>query len=978
MLIKKNILSSSIAFALLGSTMPAWADQSGMIEEVIVQGGIRGSLMQAVDRKRNANGVVDAITAEDMGKFPDGNLAESLQRITGVSINRSNGEGSKITVRGMGPEFNLVTLNGRQMPTVGGRSFDFGDIASESVSAVEVYKTSRADLTSGGIGATVNLETTRPLDVPGFKAVVSSKAVMDSSDVKGDDVTPEIAAMFSNTFADDTIGVLVSASYQDRDNREQKAAVDNWIPNVNLTNATVVDNNTRADGSTWYAQNAGYNIQDNSRQRLNGQLVLQYAPSDSLKATLDYTTSGVDFESNRRGIGVWFNNGASATAATINENGTYTHVEEAGGDYATNVSRAEYSTENESFGLNLEWQASDTLSFELDAHSSSAVSQGEGLGNDAYLIVGNTSGADFADPTANTATINMKNAMYPSSGIPIWGMSLQDVNGLPQAELLGSDMGSLFAGVTDKYVENEMTQFQISGNWENADEGALRSIQFGFSRTEQDFKDQNADSGQLPAGWWGYSAMYWADDLWERNSTAGLLDGFGNSGDIAVPYYLDASFEDIANGYETIIDTAEYWGQCCYAASWPAELDGKLGAGSIDTDARVNEVVTSVYTQLTFEDSFNGMPINATAGLRYEEAKVESKGLEIPVLNMAWVGGNEWSYIRADEQSFSSGGGTTKQFLPSFDISMDISDEVITRFAYSRSLARPSIGALRSTTDFVGNPKVGQRKISVGNPNLKPYLSDNFDLSVEYYYGEGSYVSAGYFKKVVDNFLVNTTTEETYGDLRDAYIGERALAARALIEGAGGQATDPATFEQINVTQGAAVTDQITGAATDPLTTFFVSRDTNGEMANLSGWELAAQHMFADTGWGVLANATIVNGDVDADRDITDSQFALEGMSDSANFSVFYETDVLSARVSYNWRDEYLSGFDQHSSPVFNEEYSQIDANVNYQVNDNLSVFVEGLNLTDETQRVYVRYSEQLLDASQYGAIYNIGARYKF
>jgi outer membrane receptor protein involved in Fe transport len=101
-------------------------------------------------------------------------------------------------------------------------------------------------------------------------------------------------------------------------------------------------------------------------------------------------------------------------------------------------------------------------------------------------------------------------------------------------------------------------------------------------------------------------------------------------------------------------------------------------------------------------------------------------------------------------------------------------------------------------------------------------------------------------------------------------------------------------------------------------------------------------------------------------------------MSDSANFSVFYETDVLSARVSYNWRDEYLSGFDQHSSPVFNEEYSQIDANVNYQVNDNLSVFVEGLNLTDETQRVYVRYSEQLLDASQYGAIYNIGARYKF
>ena len=151
-----------------------------VIEEVVVT-GIRGSLRASMDLKRGADGVVDAITAEDIGNFPDTNLAESLQRITGVSIDRSNNEGSRITVRGMGPEFNLVTLNGRQMPTAGSRSFNFADIATEGISAIEVYKTPRVNLPSGGIGATVNVLTPRPLNSPGFRAVATAKAHYESS-----------------------------------------------------------------------------------------------------------------------------------------------------------------------------------------------------------------------------------------------------------------------------------------------------------------------------------------------------------------------------------------------------------------------------------------------------------------------------------------------------------------------------------------------------------------------------------------------------------------------------------------------------------------------------------------------------------------------------------------------------------------------------------------------------------------------------
>src|SRR5690606_28754743 len=197
---KKKLVAAAVASAMMGVSGFAIA-QDENIEEVVVT-GIQGSLQRSMDIKRNATGVVDAISAEDMGKFPDTNLAESLQRISGVSIDRSNNEGSKITVRGFGPDFNLVTLNGRQMPTNGySRSFEFSDLASEGVNGVEVYKTFSADKVSGGIGSLVNIKTARPLDNPGLKVSVGAKAVMDTTNEIGDDVTPEVSGIFSNTFA---------------------------------------------------------------------------------------------------------------------------------------------------------------------------------------------------------------------------------------------------------------------------------------------------------------------------------------------------------------------------------------------------------------------------------------------------------------------------------------------------------------------------------------------------------------------------------------------------------------------------------------------------------------------------------------------------------------------------------------------------------------------------------------------------------
>ena len=178
-----------------------------------------------MNTKRNAQGVVDAISAEDMGKFPDTNLAESLQRITGVSIDRQSGEGSTVTVRGFGPEFNLVLLNGRQMPASGlgscceapaSRSFDFANLASEGIAGVEVYKSGRATLPTGGIGSVINIITPRPLNRPGFQGSVAAKAVLDTSRFSGTKLTPELSGIISNTFADGKFGILVSGAYQRR------------------------------------------------------------------------------------------------------------------------------------------------------------------------------------------------------------------------------------------------------------------------------------------------------------------------------------------------------------------------------------------------------------------------------------------------------------------------------------------------------------------------------------------------------------------------------------------------------------------------------------------------------------------------------------------------------------------------------------------------------------------------------------------
>jgi iron complex outermembrane recepter protein len=1006
---RKTALAQGIALAL-GAYMapPAFAqetedsaaaartDSATVIDEIVVT-GFRRSLVNSMDVRRDSLGVVDSITALEIGKFPDQNLAEALQRIPGVSINRVNNEGSQITVRGFGPEFNLVTLNGRSMPTAGSRSFDFNDLATEGIKSVEVYKTSEASLPTGGIGATVNISTPRPLDTPGFVGVISAKGVHETSSSDAqisnlDEVTPEIAGFYSQTFADDKFGVLINASLQTRDNREEFAVVDNWRPNTPLRDgATVVSNNQREDGTYWHPQNIGYGWNEVTRDRINAQAVLQYAPTDRFTATLDYTYSELETESDANSVGVWFEDGGT-TGVTINERGTVVELTSAApADYSTNIAQSHTIKENDSLGLNLEWQATDSLKFALDAHSSSSELGGGNIagepGSSANLIIGNTgcpwcpdAGAEFGPATAS---IGQKTAFFSGGGIPLFDATFVAPDGSPQDFLLPSDLGSLFGQAFNTKLENDIDQLQLKGSWDNLSAGAISRIDFGYSRTEQEFRNRNAYSGQLPAGFWLTSAQYWPDDGWQTGNLGGLLNNFSNGGNFAVDPYYTIGFDTAVNLYETIgagDPIPVYWPSWGADFQDPSGTRGRFWSGPLGNagEARVEETIDAFYTQLVVEDEINGRPFTAVFGLRYEDTDLKSTGLEVPATAIVWVAGNEFAYELAPDPTFRTASANNKFWLPSISTSLEIMDNVIARAAYGRTISRPPIGALGPNRDFVGNPTSRNRQVNAGNPELLPFVSDNLDLALEYYYSPGSFVSLTHFRKRVDNFLVSTTVQDRFEGLLDPYIGADAQQARAELADEGIPVTDAAVFQRINENLGVPITTPVRAQEGDPLAEFNVTTTANQEIGNVHGWEVALQHLFLNTGWGVQANATFVSGDVDADRDIIGQSFALPGLSDSRNLSVFWEDERFSTRLAYNWRDEYLGGFDQFGAPVYTEDYEQWDLILSWFATPQLTVFVEGINITEETQRTYSRYKEQLLSANQFGARYSIGARYRF
>src|SRR5712672_1015976 len=368
------------AAAAQSKTPTSDAQTGDSLGEILVT-GISASVTTARAIKRDSQGIVDAIAPEEIGKLPDTNLAESLQRITGVSIDRSGGEGEFITVRGFGPEFNTVLVNGRQIATAtdpsqaSGPAFSFDTLASELVSGVEVFKSSTAHLQSGGVGATVNIKTARPFDYSGFKFSGSADMNHDQNSGKS---APDASFLVSDLFADGTLGALLSGSYQKRKDELKAATTDGWIVNGGTPTsainggAGVQKTASNPQGNLFVPQDFGSQAQFETRERIGGTVVLQYKPNDNLTLTSDTLYSRFTNTTDTRSYGHWFT-ASNLTNVVTDANGTAIDMTQGVGQ-ASDFHDKKYDkvTDLVSTGLNADWNISDRVNLTLDGSYSSA------------------------------------------------------------------------------------------------------------------------------------------------------------------------------------------------------------------------------------------------------------------------------------------------------------------------------------------------------------------------------------------------------------------------------------------------------------------------------------------------------------------------------------------------------------------------------------------------------------------------------
>lgn len=967
---RKKLLASAVAASALAglSSTTVLAQDEGVVEEVVVT-GIRASLTRSMDVKRNAVGVVDAISAEDIGKMPDTNLAESLQRIPGVSIDRVNGEGSKVTVRGLAGDYNLVTLNNRQMPASSfgtSRSFDFANLASEGVAGVEVYKSGRADLQSGGMGALINIITPRPLKNPGLKAVVGAKAVYDDSSVMEDDLTPEVSGLFSNTFADDTIGVALTGSYQERNSGDRNASVSDWFVHAPDGGdwANIPEEHQPGDGRTYgIPSEVMYSVNEVNRKRLNGQLTFQYQPVEQLTVTADYLYVQQKNETNNFGTGMWFTRTSGLDIEWSDTNPAYplSYTENTGWHEINGIIKYNKTKSDlKSAGLNIKWDATDNLALELDAHNSDSYSGPDGKwgGNNQF----------------NIGTIDNYRASLELSGkFPILHVGYEDGRTTPTPDVAIQQLTNNIFRIQEQ--DSSVDEYQLKGTY-TFDDSFIHNIKAGIGTNEitneyffLGLQQQNQGS------WSGVQGENGVGDIPQSYWIVDQLSNYFDHGAVNSPNFQNTFVR--GNWNELLAIGAELYGSdtgFCPRA-YCTTRDPALANDGFDEQVTV-ETSDFAYLQFGFKPEIAGMPANLAVGVRHESTEVESTAnVSAYTPYIRWNSGNEYSLLSTGGFEYATTTGSYSKTLPSVDFDISLTDDVKLRASFSKTIARPNYNDLKGGFIWGTAPRISMGSASAGDPDLNPMESTNYDISAEWYYADSSYVSVGYFKKDVVDFVGSSAPQviEDSG-FHTPVNGPRWQAAVAAVGNDLGAINDYIIENYPDSSD--AATGFVYALPEDPILPFEVTRPINNEDVSIDGIELIVQHTFGESGFGFQANATKADSDTEYNNVSKAAQFAIYGLSDSANFIGFYDKDGLQVRIAYNWRDDFLAS--GGGNPRYTEAYGQVDASVSYELTDNLTVSLEGLNITDETTRQYGRHTGMTFNYIETGARYNLGVRYNF
>jgi iron complex outermembrane receptor protein len=697
---KKTLLAQALAAALAGMPVGVQAQDDIEVLEVL---GIRSSLRQSLDTKENANAIVDAINAEDIGKFPDKNVADSLQRVPGISVDRIWGEGREIFVRGTDSTLNLTMMNGQNVASAfwwandnPSRGFNYDILASELVASLEVHKSAQADMDEGSIGGLVNVKTRRPMALDALTLQASAEAVY--SDLP-EETDPQFSGLFSWKNSDETFGALVTYNSQTRTMRRDGLEA---FPTNDLYD--VVDENGDVTPNTYVVWSGGSAIFQQDRERDTYNVTLQFMPSDGLDMALNHVKSDMDMDNSNQNFlfvtgGYKVANGdairdpqfittsdgnrALVGGTALNANSVGAADEPIIRDSFVKSEVTDFDLTYQAEGWNLHGQVGTTEASGGSRHDRN------------YWFEGNT-----------RQTLNL-------------GPSTNEFGFLDLDPLDGSSMNLQPGALRDwiRIMEDEETyaqgdvQFDVDWNAFNAIKTGikLRDHTIENHRTVGTVDMTHPGAAQL--------ALLTLDDL-STGASPRLHGETASSGSLTQYAFLD---EDLAR---QLVDSVLDAGAMVYAEDNNAFF-------------KLNEDITALYVKADFETE----RLRGNVGLR-------------------WVDTDQTSDARQIEDGDVSPISVARSYtevLPSFNIAYDLKEDLLLRGAISRAMARPTYSNLSS--NLVINATSGVA--SAGNPNLDPTLADQYEIGVEWYFAEASLVSITYFNKALDTFVYNRTAVET-------------------------------------------------------------------------------------------------------------------------------------------------------------------------------------------------------------------------
>ncbi|GLX85797.1 hypothetical protein tloyanaT_20490 [Thalassotalea loyana] len=888
---KKSTIALAVVSALTGFN--AVADEANTAKEketeVIEVRGIRDSLKQAMFDKKESVSVYDGIAAEDLGKFPDQNVAESLQRITGVSIDRSSGEGRYVSVRGFGPAFNTVLVNGRQMATENqGREFSFDTLPAEMITGAEVYKSPTASMQEGALGATINVNTARPFMFDGFKAAASVKGTYDDT---SEATSPQISGLVSDIFMDGKLGALLSLSHQERESTENIVESRYYRTGVNFTTP-----NGKEFTNANVPQNFDLIVDEQERERQSATAVIQYAPNEDLILTFDGLYTKLEVKSDANSLGHWFSDG-NFLDAEVDDNNTVVYIENSASGATDFIHRTyDRNVDITAFGFNADWQINSDLSATFDFSTSTAE---ENSGGDIFFNVIGYNNAYTWD--------NRDGGDYPTISI----------EGGTEAALDAARGRAHYNDRSGWDIKDEITELRADFVWET---GQDTFTQMKFGAYYQDRKKDN-----------------------ERKfvSDCSFYCGYGVDvpDNLLVPFTADGFYSGLPNTWLTYDQAAYDAFRAEYMAAQDPDTAAAYAALGYDDPQRaldsfiVEEELLSAYVEFIFEGEIGDMAWLADVGIRYTQTDAVLSGFTAELVDLTPIPNDPSDlnevYANDGEVTQVDADNDYTNLLPSFNLRLNLTEDMVLRFAYSETLTRPTLTDLNPALTITSS-RPNNNSATGGNPELKPFYSKNWDLSYEWYYSDASNFTAAVFSKEVDDFITSTVETEQFN----------------LISGA---------FD------------------------FDVRRPRNGEEATVNGLELAWTHAL-ENGFGFQVNATWVDSEASLAGDSTDT-FALEGLGDSRNFIAFYDKDGIQARIAYNFRDDFMQnviGPYGGTEPMFTEAYGQWDISASYDIDENFTVFLEGVNVTGEEIRRHGRYTNQFIRYEGVGARYSVGVRANF